>query len=163
MSDGCSGSLATARSAVTPGRSMRVRATTSTASAGSAYTRSSITSETQVCRGANWVFRESEPSVLAAKWATPARGAVTQVVLTSVGHAGPMEYDIDKAVQLVSHKVKGDGTCPVCSAKSWDFEPLMGLPTADGGGSLRLLPMVCVECGYTRFFSAVTLGLIEPE
>ena len=63
--------------------------------------------------------------------------------------------------------------CPVChaSGNSWTMtdriwelrEFWLTEPPQDGESACPVISILCNECGYTLFFSAVVLGLIELE
>lgn len=65
-----------------------------------------------------------------------------------------------------------NSVCPICNCTKWEIPdvPLELREWAGGslviGGDTSILPIVaimCVECGYVRFFSALKIGIINSS
>lgn len=62
-------------------------------------------------------------------------------------------------------------SCPISGGNSWTVaDHLVAPPVVDaagkvqsGGGSYPQVMMVCTECGYTRYFNAVLVGVVDPD
>ena len=66
-------------------------------------------------------------------------------------------------------KRKDSEICPVCHQKNWglsdsvsELRNFAGGKLAVGGTIIPLLCAVCTNCGYTRLFNAITIGIVEP-
>lgn len=79
----------------------------------------------------------------------------------------------DYISQLLYEEKKILRECPVCHAPSdtwtmtnriWELREFwLDEPPEDGESACPVISILCNACGYTLFFSAVVLGLIELE
>ena len=60
--------------------------------------------------------------------------------------------------------------CPISLHAEWSISEHIVFPITYAGGAIRLggevVPFVmvrCEDCGYTRFFNAVMMGLLPPS
>jgi hypothetical protein len=59
--------------------------------------------------------------------------------------------------------------CPICQEKKWEVDPNIGeIPDFQGKQSMpkQVYPVIivtCTTCGYCALFSAIGLGLIQPD
>lgn len=60
-------------------------------------------------------------------------------------------------------------TCASCGEKSWGAGEVVSLPILDSGGRIvgdshvPMAQLVCVNCGYTMFYSTVPMGLSKAD
>jgi hypothetical protein len=59
-------------------------------------------------------------------------------------------------------------TCPISGGSSWTVaDDLIGMPIVDNrgqpttAGSYPQVMLVCEECGYTRTFNAMVMGIVK--
>lgn len=70
-----------------------------------------------------------------------------------------------KANKWIKDHLKDSFSCPVCGHKDFHLQDTLGIITLFGGGATMLgtgyptLVMVCKNCAYMMFFSAVMAGV----
>jgi len=75
--------------------------------------------------------------------------------------------DFEKVGKFLKEKWKGTVVCPICATAKWTthgdvvFAPIWGQPS--GGITLPMVAVVCDNCSYTLFFSAVRTGALPPD
>jgi len=83
----------------------------------------------------------------------------------------PVEYRRQQIINWLNEKWPMAQKCPICQHREWSIDgtihELREFHSGDfvvGGSVFPVVPIVCNFCGYTFFFNALKLGLIEhPE
>ena len=71
----------------------------------------------------------------------------------------------DQALQWLS-KHWGPQRCPICQSGNWNVGDIVATPLLDPdlqrrGWVSTYFPVTCLTCGYTHFFDAVVIGVLE--
>lgn len=78
------------------------------------------------------------------------------------------EAELRRIADWINQKASAGDPCPVChsgpSEVQQSLAPLPGGISPDGepGWLYPCAVTVCVNCGFTRFFNVITMGLLEP-
>lgn len=72
----------------------------------------------------------------------------------------------EQAQKLILEKWSGSKQCPICEESEWAaYEPQGVVPAMDDSFGINLtmilIPLACVNCGYTHLFNAKTLGIVQ--
>ena len=64
----------------------------------------------------------------------------------------------------------GKDACPSCLSTAWalmdyliDLRVYLGVNSVFGGPTFPAVSLVCQECGYFRFYSAILIGVVVQE
>jgi hypothetical protein len=77
--------------------------------------------------------------------------------------------DIQKVVQWINTKRK-NYTCEICHGINWELGNSVVTPTTISNGVLQTfgtqatpqVMLICTNCGNTKYFNAVKIGLFNP-
>lgn len=82
-----------------------------------------------------------------------------------------MIVDRVKVTDWLRENWKGATLCPICAADNWsvgdhviEIRVFQGKLQHVGGGNLYpYVQLICGTCGYTIFFNAIIMGLVDPR
>ena len=74
----------------------------------------------------------------------------------------------EKAANFINERWKGAKNCPVCDNKEWTLAEhtvtslvIRGNDIQGSGTTYPMVMAICTNCGDTRFFSAVRMGIMD--
>lgn len=75
-----------------------------------------------------------------------------------------------RALDWINQKWK-DKICPICGDMHWTIMSVMELRQYENGSiilggnsvTLPVVPVICNNCGYTRFFNAMMIGALKQD
>ncbi len=86
---------------------------------------------------------------------------------------GKLTLEDREKIRQVFERYKGatDSKCPICGSDIWILGEHVVMPVSSGANNTIFfggpvypqVMLVSKECGYTRFFNAVLLGIVDPK
>lgn len=86
---------------------------------------------------------------------------------TDIGDPRLNSEQLAAAIAWIREKANGGASCPLCGTSDWTAADTLAAAISyrDGGfyadKGFPMLMLVCKNCGYVRFISAVIAGLVE--
>jgi len=75
-----------------------------------------------------------------------------------------MEFNKEKAQEWIDKHWRHSRNCPICMHNNWLLmTKIWQLPQfhQEGDTNLPVISLMCNVCGYTIFFNAIAVGLVE--
>lgn len=76
-----------------------------------------------------------------------------------------IEVDFNRIAQILEEKWPEPRKCPICSNENWDISNRIF--TLRGVFKLSeaypVVAVTCTNCGFSRFFNLIVLGILKPD
>jgi len=80
------------------------------------------------------------------------------------------DHQKQELMNILSAQWKEPRVCPVCKQQKWsivdkifELREFHGGNLVVGGSVLPIVVAICGNCGYTVFFNAISLGIVQPQ